>query len=186
MVTMREVLLQWTLPNGRQTNSVFYFSSLYTVAGMRTRINSAMSTLMPFLAADTAWTVPLTGKLVDDATGQQTGQWADTVPLTGVGTSEAEPLPDATMGLARFPTGQIMNGRYVAGRCYVPGLSVDALFAGNVSAPAQAALSSWAGSIQNVGLIVWHRPKAGAGGVAVTASGGSAWEEFAVLRRRRG
>jgi len=98
-----------------------------------------------------------------------------------------EAVPDASQGLMRWSTGTIIDGRFVQGRTFIPGVSTSRVSQANLNAATQSAWNAAAVTLiaANVGLSVWHRPVGGAGGFSAVVDGGTAWSEFAVLRRRR-
>lgn len=186
MTTFREVLLKWTMPNGLVTNSVINWYEGMPVETMRSTIAGALGHLSPYLTPDTLWEIPLGGKLINDATGQQIGGWTASLARTGGGSGGSQPLPDAAMGLVRYRTDQIINGRYVNGRTYIPGLSTGAADGGNVSTGCLAALQSFGDALVGSNkLYVYSRPKGAGAGTILASTRAEAWNEFAILRRRR-
>lgn len=186
MTTFREVLVKWTMPNGLVTNSVINWYEGMPVETMRSTIAGALGHLAPYLTPDTLWEIPKSGKLINDATGQQIGGWTASLNQTGGGSGGSQPLPDAAMGLIRYRTDQIINGRYVNGRTYIPGLSTGAADGGNVSAGCLGALQSCGNALVGSNkLYVYSRPKGAGAGVILASTRAEAWNEFAILRRRR-
>lgn len=107
------------------------------------------------------------------------------------GNVAGQPVADASQVLMRWNTGHIVGGRRLVGRTFIPGLPVASLTGGNLAGASavdfatkgQALITTLSGSAP---LVVWHRPKAGAGGEAWAADIATCWTELAVLRRRRG
>lgn len=126
---------------------------------------------------------------INAATGALTGsQSIVSAPLAC--TSAGDPLPSAAQGLIRFLTGVVLDGRFVKGRCFVPGLTELNNTGTRLTATSKTSLEVAANNLIadiNSVLVVWHRPKGvpPAGGVQVVASGRSVWDEFAVLTGRR-
>ena len=186
MATLREVQLAWTTPSGLNTSSVLYFQTATTVDAMRSAINNGLSLIDQLCSTGTTCGVPLSGKLIEDTTGQQTGLWNSVTPYGFAGTDTEEPVPDAVQALARFDTGAIVNGRYVKGRCYVPGLTTSSMEGGNVTAGTRAAITNCFSTMASVGLTVYSRPRQSVWGSNHAVQAVDCWNEWAVLRRRRG
>lgn len=186
-MAMNEVNIRWTMPNGVDTSSVMYFSATTPIATQRLRLGGLASGVAVFLNDQTEYSVATSGRVLEEETGALLGEWTHTSIYDGVGGDAGEPVADSTQVLLRWVTGSVLGGRFVRGRTFIPGLSVSHLTNGNLSTTAisgcQAAQSSFLGA--GTGFGVWHRPKGGVGGALVPASGGTTWQELAVLRRRR-
>ena len=135
-----------------------------------------------------AYVIRTTGVELDAATGALTGQWAEATARVGTGAGGTEPVADATQILVRWKTNTIVNGRFVAGRTYIPGCASSNEVSGNLAAATQSAIAAAGTTLigSGAGLAVWHRPISGSGGSEQSPNSCVVWEEFAVLRRRRG
>lgn len=189
MVSIREILVDWTGVQGGGMVSVFNFgiSGPGIVTAQREAINDALASLDSVVSSTASWTVRTDGREFDVATGTLTGSWSDSTPYTATGGSiGSAPVPDAAQGLIRWTTDTIVNGRFVRGRTFIPGLRGD-MTSGNLSSADITALQTGADLLVSaaVDFGVWHRPQGGAGGALAPVTGASVWSEYAILRRRR-
>lgn len=129
--------------------------------------------------------------LIDEATGAIVGQDAGTLPAAVAFTGAGGYAPLQTQALLRLSTSSFVAGRRVTGRQFIPGLgSVSVTAGGN---PAAALLTSLQTAANLLGTTVvtpttqrvWHRPKAGVGGLSVPVSARTVASTFAILRSRR-
>ena len=183
----REILTDWTTPAGGGFRSVTFWDSAVAVADQRDQWQTFLETIATVLDDGTDWVIRTTGRDLDNATGTLVGEWNDVTPQIGGGAGSGESVPDAAQILVRWNTEQIINGRFLRGRTYIPGCQTAGLFGGNLSAANVAAISEAANDslVDNNNFGVWHRPVAGAGGPFNLATSASCWAELAVLRQRR-
>lgn len=163
------------------------FGTVSDVADQRMKVFGFLSAIKSQLDNGVSFTIETSGRELDDSTGALTGVWSEPTAYSGVGVVNGEPVADATMGLMQWRTDHIVNGRFLQGRTFIPGLSTTHLSNGNLSA---AAIANWttAGQLLITDAVqfgVWHRPTSGSGGVFWAADTAAAWQELAVLRRRR-
>jgi hypothetical protein len=184
----REILVDWTTASGGGKVSVTFWGESTPVADQRTALGTFLSAIKSQLDTSVSYTIRTAGRELDATTGTLTAAWSDSVSYTGTGVVNGEPVPDASMALMQWRTDHIVNGRFLQGRTFIPGVSTQTLTDGNFTA---AAISAW--NTAGANLIasgkqfgVWHRPTSGSGGVWWAADTASAWQELAVLRRRRG
>lgn len=188
MVNLLEVNTTWTPPSGISTKSVMYFGPGATPAFVRLSIQEMWEALVSALSTTTTWSIDTDGRILDSATGTLLGAWTDPEVLTGAGTDAGQPVPDASQVLMRWSTGSVVAGRFLQGRTFVPGLSNSETEGGNLGAGTRTTfVNAQAGFLLALAgqFGVWHRPKNKAGGVFVSATGGTTAAELAVLRRRR-
>lgn len=124
-------------------------------------------------------------RILDATTGAMTDAGLLTTGTAAVeGTSSLGPLPDAVSALVRWNTGMIVNGRFLKGRTFVPGVSYDNLTGGNMSAGCVTTFNTAAAALVNLdaGFAVWSRTA----GVVHPVIAGDTWTEYATQRRRRG
>lgn len=166
---------------------VFNFDSAPPVTTQRAALGTFLAGLASVLRTSTTWAVRTSGREVSEATGTLTGEWIDSDPQSGNGSEAQAAVADATQALVRWSTGVVVNGRFLKGRTFIPGLEIDALVGGNLSTGAQSTIGAAAGNLiaADVGFSIWHRPTDGVGGSLHPVLGTSVWSEFAVLRRRR-
>ena len=184
----REILVDWVTQNGGGKVSVFWAASAGTVSQQRTALQAFLTAIKTQIHTSATWSIRTDGREVDDQTGALTGQWSETSNKAGAGTAVTSSGADATQALIRWNTGEIIGGRFLQGRTFIPGISKDAIVLGNLSAGARAALQTGADGLVTAaqGFGVWHRPVSGSGGAFRIFSSAGVWEELAVLRRRRG
>jgi len=182
-----EILVDWTTPSGSDHRSVMMFGLVSTPAEQRDALSDFLNTIKSQLEDSTSFTIETAGRELDDATGALTGVWSEATSYTGVGVVSGQVVADATQGLMQWRTDHIVNGRFLQGRTFIPGLSASHLSNGNLSS---TAITAWTGAGQAlidaaVQFGVWHRPVLGSGGVFWAADTAACWGELAVLRRRR-
>lgn len=154
-------------------------------------------------AVDTFWDTLTLNWLDDDVTFQVMGTVKELVDSTGVlqnihvfddrdphtGSSGGNSVPRIAQALIRWRTDDIINGRLLRGRNFIPGIPSTALTDTGLLSPVLTAGITAAGeqilSDTNSLLDVWHRPKNGAGGSRHLVTGVSTWEQFAMLHGRR-
>lgn len=123
------------------------------------------------------------------ATGELQQVFATDPGTPSAGIVSANAAPRASQGLIRWATDDIVDGRAIKGRTFVPGIPSAALTdLGGLSSTTQAAFTTAANDlITDTGntLSVWHRPKNGVGGSSHLVTAASVWSELAVLRSRR-
>lgn len=183
----REILVDWTTASGSDHRSVMFFDLSGAVATQRAALKAFLDTIKSQLDNGVTWTIETSGRELDDTTGALTGQWSESTASTGVGVVNGEPVPDAAQVVMQWRTGVIVNGRFLQGRTYIPGLTAAQLSDGNVSATTISAWTTAGTTLEGVanGLQVWHRPVSGSGGQASNVLSAAVWPELGVLRRRR-
>jgi len=170
--------------------SNFYFSeSVGTAATVVAAVQAFWAALLGTM--NSAITLSTQGQVdtLDPTSGLLTDSF-NVTPVTQVGGDGGEVLPYATQGLVKWRTADIVNGRRVLGRTFVPGPcearnNAGVPIAGYVTALDAAAAAMIAAA--NADFVIWHRP--GDGGTPpgsehfVTA--GQAWTNWGSLRSRR-
>lgn len=183
----REIVVDWITASGAGKVSVFMMAGGNTVASQRSALATFLGAVDAQCDNSTSWIIRNTGREMSDATGTLQGVWTDAPNYSGTGALTAEPVADATQALIRWQTGVIVNGRFLQGRTFIPGLGSATEISGNLSAAVRGVFDTAANALISaaVGMGVWHRPVLGAGGVFEDANTASTWNEFAILRRRR-
>lgn len=184
----KEIVVNWVTLNGGGKVSVFWADETPLIADQREALGDMIRDFQAQLHSSTSWSIATEGRIVNATTGTLTGQWAETTNQAGVGAAASAPGADATQALLRWQTATIINGRFLQGRTFIPGLSRDAIVLGNLSASAIADFQGAADGLvtADVGFGVWHRPTSGTGGAFHDYTSAGVWNELAVLRRRRG
>lgn len=188
MPNIRQILVDWTTINGSGKVSVLYFESGIAVATQRTALQTFLTAVKAHLDNSVSYVIRPNGIEVDDATGTLTGAWSETSGKSGVGGGGGEPVADATQMLMRWKTSTIVNKRFLQGRTFFPGLATSNLVNGNLNGATGTAVQTAGDAFiaSAAGLVVWHRPIAGSGGLHDAVSTCQPQGELAVLRRRRG
>ena len=118
---------------------------------------------------------------------QQIFSHSDRPTRTGAGGGNS--TPRIAQALLRWRTDDIVNGRLVKGRNFIPGIPSTGLTDTGLLQPVIHAGIADAGQqiIDDSGalVVVWHRPVNGAGGSEHRVTGASCWEQFAMLHGRR-
>lgn len=145
-----QVVLVWTLPDGKTAHNVLYGRYSGTFAGTATQsnaIHTALSTgaswtaLAAFLNTGTAF-IGVTLRNVGIADQPIIGSATATALGTGVGA----PLPDETAAVITLRTALV--GRANRGRLFIPGWNITAAAAGGVMVAGMVtALTNWAATI---------------------------------------
>lgn len=187
-MALQEVLIDWQSENARPGLSVMYFKSTASISTVRAALDTMFTAVAARLDSLTTGTVRTSGKIIDETTGTLTGFWNDPTAATWVGTASGQPVSNPDQALMQWRTNNVVNGRLLQGRTFVPGLAFTALDAGQLSAATvsafQTAQAAFLASIPG-DMVIWHRPNGGAPGSFFAVNSGATWNELAVQRRRR-
>jgi len=186
VAVIREILTRWSLPGGNAV-SVMWFDATPAASTQRTALHAFWTAVKAFQATSGSYAIDGAGRELESTTGALTGAWTEASSKTGTGTGGATQLSDADQILVQWRSPTILNGRFMRGRTFVPGISSPQLSNGNVLAATVSSIAAAGQTLCTSGaeLQIWHRPVAGAGGVATDAATCTVWNEFAVLRQRR-
>jgi hypothetical protein len=184
---VREIITDWTTAAGGGFQTVLYFDDVGDVEAQRLAWDQFLTNIAEHMAGATEWTIRTDGRELDTGTGTLVGIWSEPTAHTGTGTGGTSSVADATQALMRWQTGQIVNGRFLQGRTFLPGFSTAGLSAGNLAPTVVADLNTWATNYIATGAShqVWSRPNDAGPGSAFQVTTGTGWSELAVLRRRR-
>jgi len=123
------------------------------------------------------------------STGVLQNVYSATAPAAVTGVQPGDSVPRASQALIRWATAEIINGRRLRGRTFIPGItSTLTTDAGGLDGGAVAQLAQAANDFIDAApapMVVWHRPVNGAGGSTGLVTIASVWDQFAVLRSRR-
>jgi hypothetical protein len=182
-----EIIVDYQAPGMSPSLSVFYFEAPGAESAARDALRDMFVLVEDYLSEDLNWTVRTTGRVLDSATGQLSGEWSDPNARAGFGASVDNQVANATCMLMRWNTGDIVRGRFVRGRTFVPGLRASALVNGQWASSAAGAfgVAGQALITSGTGFGVWHRPTGGSGGSFHAANNCTGWTEAAMQRRRR-
>lgn len=185
---MYEIAVEWTTPASTNGRSIFYFdASGGAIAAARSSLGNFLAAYIPYCANTVEYDVPIVGRILNDATGQHIGDWAESTVLTGAGTQTDGPVPDVAQVLVRWQTDLFRNGRRLQGRNFLPGLARANVEGGNAAPGVVTAVSGAAMALAaaSSGLVIWSRPQPSRVGQAADVARGSCWTEMATQRRRR-
>jgi hypothetical protein len=137
------------------------------------------------------YTVNGTVDQIDVPSGDLVGQLAGT-QLNGAGSGSTSQAPQVTQVLIRWMTGFYVNGRQLAGRTFIPGITLAGIGSNGLPGSGFTAVGASAATAllvtpSTTKFVIWHRPPKGAttGGVVGVAIAGSVSPKWAVLRSRR-
>lgn len=185
---MREILTEWRTDAGTDGRTVMYFDDSVAVATQRAALGTFWAAIDNLCAGTTLWTVATAGREINDVDGSLTGAWSESTPFTGAGGGAGDQSGDALQALVRWQTGVIVDGRFLQGRTFIPGLASTVIVDGNLSSAAQTIGNNAAATLaaSAATLVIWHRPAGATPGDTAPVTSGAMWNELAVLRRRRG
>lgn len=184
---MLRVTTRFAGPEGAPWFSTFHFAGTALPDAAEAVVSTELFwiELRTLIANNVQMTVGFDGvQDVDPSTGQTIAvHYPEERIVAGGGLGSA--LPQATQGLIRWRTGVFVAGREIRGRSFIPGLTSAAQAAtGNPGQSlidaVEAAVPQVIASVDN-GLGVYSRTR----GQFESATAGTLWGEFAVLRSRR-
>lgn len=164
--------------------SSFYFNS---AVGTAAQMGSAVSTFLGATedrrSSSATWSRVAQVETFNVVTGALEGI-SGLVASSGVGTIATDIMPAANQGLLRLVTGQIVVGRLLRGRLYLPattesdnsGGAPTGTYIADYEAAAAALIAD-----ANTELVVWSQTH----GVIAPVSSANVWTSWAVLRSRR-
>lgn len=136
------------------------------------------------LHQDVEWNVEPFADVIDEVTGNLTGQDPIGGGESGSGTDTGELMPTQTQGLLRLATSDVVAGRVLRGRLFIPAPTEGANDQGKPVSSYLSALSSAYTALTSdpdAELLIWSRTH----GTAKAVTGGQPWNQWAVLRSRR-
>lgn len=183
----REIVTEWTTPAGGGFRTITFWDNAVAVVEQRQKWQDFLVDVSSVLDNGVSWLVRTSGREMDNATGTLTDEWNEATEQSGSGAGSGEPVADATQVLVRWNTNTIINGRFLRGRTFIPGLQTGLLVGGNLGSASIITVNAACVTLltDNEGFGVWHRPVGGAGGSFSYAIAGNVWSELAVLRQRR-
>lgn len=180
-------------PGGSGVMNVYF--SLVTNATL-TALGNLITAMKPYLPNTITYTIPSSGDIIDDVTGDLESAWTATAPAPIVGTGAQVAAAPAGI-LIDFKAGDVVdNHRPIGKMLFVPCSTAGVGSNGNTSSTAITAINTAAATFLTAApeYRIWHRPrKADAGPPVVTARPGSniaaaaasCNPKLAVLRSRR-
>lgn len=187
MATLNEIIVEWNGVGMQPSLSVLHFVDTISIGDARNALGAALNSLEPLLANPTTYSVRTEGRSFESTTGTLVGSWTSTSPFQGNGTGGSQPVSNATMLLLKSNTNTIFNGRFLKGRTFIPGVSIDFLNGGEFDAQTQDFVTDifTPGFAAASGHVIWSRPTDTRSGSFAPVAVYTVWGEAAVLRRRR-
>jgi hypothetical protein len=165
--------------------STFYFTGTDQTAADNAAlaVRAFMNSLEATYPSYGTWELQPTVAKIDTSNGDLIGLFAVTTE-SGVGSNASEQLPIQTQGLLEMHTGQIVFGRELRGRLFVPGPTETESTNGAPTSTYRTALESAANTLRtdpNSEWLVWSRTH----GIAYPVTTAVCWTKWAVQRGRR-
>lgn len=185
---VQQTQVKWTVPGAGGGTTILHFGDDALSSDISAKVGAFMAAARPVVASAVAVSSNGLVRVLNTATGVLEDEFTITPTGGGSGSGGSGLVPNAAQGLIRFRTGAVVNGRFLAGRIYVPGLPSSAMNNSGEVAPSglSGLVAIGTALVGNPApLHIWHRPTALSGGSSAPVSGVSAWGEFAVQRRRR-
>lgn len=155
------------------------------------RVHAWLDSVKAVFENDTTWTVDPAVDILDEVTGSLLNQITVGTPSAAVvGTGTDGLAAAATMAVYALNTATFVSGRRVRGRWFVGPVNKGSVTGGLLASGAVTILNNAASDLTSVVNgpavpVVWHRPVAGAGGLAAPITGFTARSKLGVLRSRR-
>lgn len=188
MVDLNEVLVEWSFVNSSGGVSVMYFdSATATVEAQRIALAGFLAGLGDALGPATSGRIQQSGRVVSAETGTLVGFWDDPQARNFNGSGDQPTLSNATQLVVQWLTPDVVSGRRIRGRTFLPGVSSQTISDGEVRSAFVDQITTGANNFvsSGVGFGIWHRPNGGAPGSHHLATSASLWSEFGVQTGRR-
>ena len=187
-MSIYQVHVEWTGPSS-PLHTYFHFDVAFgsTPAQTAAAVNTFMASLDDNLNSAFAWAIDSEVRQLNEASGALQA----VVPVTSTGATcgSGGVYVDVLQGLLRWTTGEIVNGRQLRGRMFIPGIEEgrnntsgrpESTFISAVNTAAAALIAD-----ANTELVVWHRPQGGTGGeigAVLTAAMQNRWSYLSSRR----
>lgn len=164
------------------TNTLYGSEGDVAVADMRSELETFYGVWADsFMANDVTVTIPDNGDVIDSNTGDLIGVWTDGDPIAITGTVASDRLAFATQLLVQLFTSDIVAGRRLHGRIFLPGVTRDGAGDGVPASTTVTTMSAAAETCFADDFAVYsptHHTWA-------TVQSARVWDQYAVLRSRR-
>lgn len=184
----KQLRVFWTAAGGAGGETALHFDTGADNADINTTVQAFLTAIRSALANTTSAVADSVIRTLNSASGVLEAEEPNASPANIVGNGGTNAVPNAAQGLIRLRTGDVVGGRLLKGRIYIPGMTSSAMSpAGELTFAAVSTLTAGGAALQANpgGIYVWHRPVNGVGGLSGIVTSASAWSEFAVQRRRR-
>lgn len=193
VMRVRTALTGWVGGPGLMTQ---YFTSptedITAATHARAYVHTLIGTALGLVFTNqVTWVVAPEVDIVDPATGHTTATFVEDTVHSATGGGGPTMAPPACAGLVQWLTGTYIAGRSIKGRSFIGPMAEEHIDASGqvldaTKTAVDAALYAYLGGIDyGDAQVVWHRPKAGAGGSAHPVSTGTIEKKVAVLTSRR-
>nr|CRY97433.1 hypothetical protein [uncultured prokaryote] len=197
---MFEIITDWQTSNSPGGLSVQYFSEDNTIGQIRAGLQLIYQNFALAIPNTTVSTIRTEGRVVDATTGDVTSFWAEPSARAQGGQGSGLSVPNVAQILMKFTTDGQVGNRRVRGRQFIPGALQSTNGNGEVTPGAQTIFNTAynAERLQEVGLLIWSRPRAAKPvspenpdgvparqGTSSLVDQAICWGEFAVQRSRR-
>lgn len=184
-MTLNRVRVALTGAGGLPGVATFHFNSTVTdMSALRTFFDAVKAGF----PSSVVIAVPNSGDAINENDGKITGAWAGPAQTTVVGTGAGAYLSTAGP-MIRWTTDQVVGGRRPIGKTFlVPAVTTVFSSSGTIASATVTPYSAAAAALitaYGTGLKIYHRPKAGTGGIALTIVSGTCSNKQVVLRSRR-
>lgn len=183
MTSLFQIRAVWTdTAAGSGTNTLYGSEGDVSVHDMRVELGDAYTEYLSNHASDeVSVLIPSQGDVIDSTNGALLGIWTDGADVTITGASGGDRVTLASQVLVQIKTDDIVGGRRLHGRIFLPGClesQSDGGFVGSgVVADTGAAFNTAFVNDFAVYSPTHHE--------WATCSGAAIWNQFAVLRSRR-
>ena len=144
--------------------------------------------LKAYLPSGVQVTVPNSGDLINDASGDLVGAWAEAGGGSVTGTSASVFILGTGVRII-WETAGFRNNRHVRGSTFIVPVVSTVFDASGRMTPASQAAFALAGtnliSASDMGLLIWSRPKPGVNGFSQAVTSARVSEQPSWLRSRR-
>lgn len=193
---IRQVRVVWSGLPGTPYLSLFHFEYITAKAdAAMVAVSAFLQSCQGSIALGLLGHIEPDQNVIDAASGQIEAIETSTAGLDRTGTNATEPLPPATQGVVRLSTDNVLNGRRVRGRLFVPspceGSSNGAPVAAYLTAVGGASNTLLTASGSHGLWVVFSRPRAATHplgarpGTWSEIRSASVWNKWGVQRRRR-
>lgn len=166
----------------------FYFASLGDPITEAASAVTATGTFWNAVDAqfpdELSWSVQPDVAFINEVNGELVQLVTVAAPPSGVGTQTDEFLPTANQALLTWNTGQVVGGRLLKGKTFVPGITEAQVSNGALMSFYRTVVNNAAAALiadVSTSLMVWSRKN----GTSRAATAGTTATKVAVLRSRR-
>lgn len=192
-MAISRITAEWTGFAGAPGYSTFYFAAFGggDLVNLEVqRVHDAFTQVRGWLPDSVTISVRETAEILDEETGELTGYSSSDLDLEPVEGDGANRYSGPVGAVVHWNTDTVARGRRLRGRTFLVPLESAAFgFSGSLNSNAQASVADFAQALEGDGtgpdLVVWSRPRDGAGGSIGPVTSWVVPSLSAVLRSRR-